>query len=600
MSEKFKFFWQVAIAAQKASRNFSNQGYKLALLTWVILCFCSQTVLAKPSTTTSFYLAQKPDPNEERFLQPQPPVSPLPEEEEDTPSQPPTPPQASPQTENSETIAVKTVIVSGTSIFTEDDLANIIQPLLNRNVTLQELQEATDAITQRYLEQGYITSRAILDQNNITPDGTVTIQVVEGSLEAIEIQGTERLKESYIRNRVELGTGKPLNTGDLEDQLRLLRADPLLDNVEANLRTGSNASQSILVVRVTEANPWSGGLSIDNYSPPSVGSERIVGNLSNANLTGNGDNLGVAFSHTTRSGADTLDFNYRLPVNPMNGTVQLRASFNRNEVVIDDFKALGIRGESELYEISYRQPLVRTPREELALSLGFSYQDGQTFTFAGPTPFGFGPNDEGITTTSVFKFGQDYLLRQPSGSWAFRSQFSIGTALFGATENSEPRVPDGQFLSWLGQIQRVQVINENNFLIGSIDIQLAGDGLLSSQQFVIGGGQSVRGFRQNVRAGDSGVRFSLEDRITLERDEAGIPTFQFAPFLDLGWVWNSAQNSNPLPDQTFIMGVGAGILWTPLPNFNIRLDYGVPLIDLEDRGENAQDNGFYFRAGYQF
>lgn len=597
MSDKSQLFEQVAIASQKASKNFFNQTYKLALLPWVLLYFCSHIASARASTP--FYQAQKPDPNEERFLQPQPPAAPLPEEEV-TPSERPTPRPTTSREEDSNTIPVKTVIVSGTSIFEEDDLANIIQPLLNRDVSLQQLQEAADAITQRYLERGYITSRAIFDPNNITPDGTVTIQVVEGSLEAIEIKGNQRLKESYIRGRVELGTGKPLNTSDLEDQLRLLRADPLLDNVEANLRTGSNPSQSILVVRVTEADPWSGGLSVDNYSPPSVGSERIVASLSNANLTGNGDQLGVAFSHTTRSGADTLDVSYRFPVNPMNGTVQLRASLNRNEVVIDDFRVLGIRGESELYEISYRQPLVRTPREELALSLGFTYQDGQTFTFAGPTPFGFGPNDEGITTTSVFKIGQDYLLRQPSGSWAFRSQFSIGTSLFGATENSEPRVPDGQFFSWLGQIQRVQVINENNFLIASVDVQLAGDGLLSSQQFVIGGGQSIRGFRQNVRAGDSGVRFSLEDRMTLERDEAGVPTFQFAPFFDMGLVWNSEENSNPLPDQTFIMGVGAGIIWTPLPNFNIRLDYGVPLIDLEDRGENAQDNGFYFRAGYQF
>ena len=41
----------------------------------------------------------------------------------------------------------------------------------------------------------------------------------------------------------------------------------------------------------------------------------------------------------------------------------------------------GIRANQDLYEINYRQPLMRSPREEFALSLGFTYQDGQTFLF---------------------------------------------------------------------------------------------------------------------------------------------------------------------------------------------------------------------------
>jgi hemolysin activation/secretion protein len=158
------------------------------------------------------------------------------------------------------------------------------------------------------------------------------------------------------------------------------------------------------------------------------------------------------------------------------------------------------------------------------------------------------------------------------------------------------------FFSWLGQIQRVQVINPDNFLIIQGDLQLTpdGDGLLSSQQLVIGGGQSLRGYRQNVRAGDNGFRVSIEDRITVQRDEAGRPIFQVAPFLDMGQVWNVKNNPNILADQTFLLGLGLGILWEPMTNFNVRLDYGYPIIDLDDRGKNAQDDGFYFRVNYGF
>ena len=129
-----------------------------------------------------------------------------------------------------------------------------------------------------------------------------------------------------------------------------------------------------------------------------------------------------------------------------------------------------------------------------------------------------------------------------------------------------------------------------------IEGQLTPNSLLPSEQFVIGGGQSVRGFRQNARSGDNGLRFSVEDRIAIARDGRGSPIVQIAPFLDLGTVWNTADNpNNPArPDQEFLIGVGVGVLWQVTPLFNIRLDYAPPLIDLDDRGNNLQDEGFYF------
>ncbi|MEH2268963.1 MAG: BamA/TamA family outer membrane protein [Nostoc sp.] len=74
---------------------------------------------------------------------------------------------------------------------------------------------------------------------------------------------------------------------------------------------------------------------------------------------------------------------------------------------------------------------------------------------------------------------------------------------------------------------------------------------------------------------------------------------QLAPFFDSGVIWNVNDNPNQLHKQQFLAGVGLGVLWEPLPNLNMRLDYGLPLINLDDRGENAQDHGFYFSVGYR-
>jgi hemolysin activation/secretion protein len=105
-----------------------------------------------------------------------------------------------------------------------------------------------------------------------------------------------------------------------------LRIDPLFKNIEASLRAGSGVGQSILVVRVTEANPLEASLGVDNYSPPSVGSERLGVNLRYRNVTGLGDEIAGSYYHTTTSGADIFDFSYRVPLNAMNGTFATESS----------------------------------------------------------------------------------------------------------------------------------------------------------------------------------------------------------------------------------------------------------------------------------
>ena len=487
-------------------------------------------------------IAQRPDPNADRLLPSPRPIAPPEEPIDQTPVLPTPPSDSAPESPGvtppplptptpsppaGPTIPVQAINVVGSTVFDQDDLAPILDPLEEREVALTELQQAADAITQLYLNEGYLTSRAILIAQEVV-DGIVTIQVIEGRIGEIQVDGTERLRERYVRRRIELGTNIPLRTDQLEKQLRLLRSDPLLENIEASLRAGAELGESRLIVKVTEADPLFGSIRTDNYSPPSVGSERTGITLAHRNLTGLADRLSVSYDRTTRGGSNVFDFNYQIPVNPMEGTVQLRTVIENNRVLQEPFDAFDIEGESERYEVSFRQPLVRSPREEFALSLGFSHRDGQTLAF-DLIPIGLGANDQGETSTSVFRVGQDYVRRDVRGAWALRSQFNIGTSLFDATTNDQ--LPDSEFLSWLGQTQRVQRVGNDHLLIFQLDAQLTDNALLSSEQFVIGGGQSLRGYRQNARAGDSGIRFSVEDRITLVRNEAGAATFQLDSFL---------------------------------------------------------------------
>jgi hemolysin activation/secretion protein len=501
------------------------------------------------------------------------------------------------QTEIAQATPITKIEVIGSTVFDAAKLDPIIKPLEGKSVTEEQLTDAANAITQLYIKNGYVTSQALYTPQSVV-DGIAKIQVLEGKIEKIEILGTNAVNPDYVRSRTELGIGTPLNTNNLEDQLRLLRADPNFKSIDASLKAGSQAGLSILTITVVEANQFAGSVSFDNFSAPAVGSERMGVGLNYRNLFGLGDVFTANYSRTTTGGSNQYDLGFSIPVNPMNGTVSLRFAPSNYRITQAPFDAFNIRGNSEVYAATYRQPLVRTPREEFALSLGYEYQRGQTFLFNDlAVPFGVGPESDGTSRTSVFKFGQDYTSRDTEGTWSLRSQLSLGTGLFGATYVTSP---SAAFLSWLGQVQRVQVLGTDTILIGSLDTQLSADPLLPSQQFVIGGGQSLRGFRQNARSGDNGIRFSVESRFVMARNEEGRTVFQLAPFVDLGTVWNNSRNLNLLPSQNFLAGGGLGILYEPIKGLNLRLDYALPFVNLSDRGSNLQESSLYFSLGFQF
>ena len=271
----------------------------------------------------------------------------------------------------------------------------------------------------------------------------------------------------------------------------------------------------------------------------------------------------------------------------MDGTLGARylpSSFN---LISEELADLDVQGSSSTYELIYRQPVIRQPNEELAFSLGFRHRTGETLI-----------SDIVIdaTSTSVFQFGQDYLKRDRSGAWRLQSHFNIGTGLLNATDRPDGQA-DGQFFSWLGQIQRAQVINRDNFLIMQGSVQLSADSLLGADQFIIGGANSVRGYSQNARFGDNGFRASIEHRITALRNEDGSNAVQIAPFLDAGGVWNVGANTS---EQRFLLGTGVGLVTNLVENVQARLDVGIPLIEINEPGDSNQDAFLYFSMDYQF
>ncbi|NET09011.1 MAG: ShlB/FhaC/HecB family hemolysin secretion/activation protein, partial [Symploca sp. SIO2B6] len=274
-----------------------------------------------------------------------------------------------------DTIFVERFDIVGSTAFSEEELAEVVKDFTGRNLSFAELLQARSAITQLYVDNGYVTSGAFIPPQTL--DGNVVmIEILEGTLEEINVEVEGRLRPRYVRRRLALAGKAPLNVNDLLEGLQLLQLNPLIDTISAELAAGVRPGTSILDVEVDQADTFNLNLLLNNGRSPSVGSFRRQVQATERNLTGLGDTIAVGYSNT--DGSDTVDFNYTLPVNPRNGTVNFSIGTTESEVIEDPFDELNIESESRYYELTYRQPIFQTPAEEFALSLTASRRESRS------------------------------------------------------------------------------------------------------------------------------------------------------------------------------------------------------------------------------
>ncbi len=489
-------------------------------------------------------------------------------------------------------IVVKSFDVIGSSVFSPEELKQAVQPYQNRPLSLPELFQARSVITKLYTDSGYVNSGAYIPPQELD-NGTVTIAILEGELEDINVTGTKHLNPNYIKSRINSAAGKPVNVDSLLEALQLLRLDPLIANVSAELSAGIRPGTSLLDIQVEETDAFKITSSLNNGRSPSVGTfQRSLG-LNHGNLFGFGDRLELDYTNT--DGSDSFDFAYGFPVNAKDGKIKLAFGLNSNDVIEDPFNPLDIQSESRYYELNLRQPIVLKPDREFALGLSFSRQESETSLLDTPFALSRGADEDGETKISAIRFFQELVNRDDNKVFALRSQFSLGVDLFNATSNSN--APDSTFFAWRGQTQWVRRLGDDFLLLLQGDIQLAGSGLVPLEQFRAGGVDSVRGYRQDLILGDNGIFTSAELRIPLFRIDKIGGLVQLAPFFDLATVWNS--DDVEIEDST-LPAVGVGLNFKAGDNFNARLDWGIPLTSVDAEGSSLQEDGVYFSLDYNF
>src|SRR2546428_13534564 len=132
-------------------------------------CLLAESVLAQVPPV------QVPPP----FPAPPPPlpeeIRPIPPPGSVLPPPPPPPPQKGAPLPLS--VFVKEIRITGSTVFTPEQLAQVTAPYTNRKLSSEDLEALRVALTKFYIDRGYVTSGAIIPDQAITEGVNIEFQI---------------------------------------------------------------------------------------------------------------------------------------------------------------------------------------------------------------------------------------------------------------------------------------------------------------------------------------------------------------------------------------------------------------------------------------
>lgn len=484
-------------------------------------------------------------------------------------------------------IFAKRFDITGNQVIPSNELATIVQPYANRELTTEQLEQLRQQLISLYLTKGYVNSGVIIPDQNVA-DGVIRLTVIEGRLTSLEIAGLQYYSKAYIGTLLGENSQAPLNVNRLQERLQLLQQDSRIKRINAELKPGEKPGEATLGVKIEEESPYKMTLRFHNDAAPSTGPYKGEVSLAHRNLLGFGDTLHADFGIT--EGAQDYAGSYTLPLASTDTAFSLYYRRSGSNVIEEQFEGLNIESISETFGLKIRQPLYRAMSGEFALSLTGELRRSQSKLLGRSFSFSPGEHD-GAARVSVLRFGQEYLYRAPGYLFALNSTFNLGLSVGNATTNHNE--PDSRFFSWLGQLILLSRIGQTPLqAMFKTNAQVAANSLLPLEKFGLGGMNSVRGYRNNQLVRDNGVNSSLELRMPVINDEKGWGVLQLVPFADFGWGWNT-DLATPKPEV--IGSVGAGFRWNFLERFNLEFYYGYGIERVSVSNKELADQGIHFQ-----
>lgn len=540
------------------------------------------------TTSALAQIVPQADPNQiERRFEPRPRAT-IPS----TPIVTPAPAPEARQMDPSIRLVLKQIDVKGNTLYSDEEMRALYADKIGKDISLSEVQAIANAITVKYRTDGYVLSQAVLPAQKID-DGRVTIQVVEGFVQNVVVEGEtakRKLVEQYANH---IRTEGPLNIKTLERYLLLANDLPGV-SARAVLRPSTTTTGAADVIVTVEEDKFEGSFSVDNRGTDFLGPVQFTTVLTGNNLAGIYD--GTTFRNVLTSDPSELQF-YDVRHEEQIGTDGTKflgiASYSHSEPgsTLDQFD---VKGESLAFSLGGSHPFIRSRNENLTVRSNIDYRNTTT-DFAG-----FELSDDKIRALRV---GVEYD-RADAWNGVNLISFEVGQGLpiFGATDAGINRSrTDGvdDFTKFNIDLSRLHTINDAWSVLASATGQYSLDPLLSAEEFSLGGANFGQAYDPSELTGDHGAAARIELRYGDITSFDYFNSYQLYTYYDIGAVWQKTSAVNTTSNRQSLSDAGVGVRFNITNYVSADTQLAVPLT--RDVATNGNDSpNVFFRLTARF
>ncbi|WP_424244623.1 hemolysin activation/secretion protein [Elusimicrobium posterum] len=381
-----------------------------------------------------------------------------------------------------------------------------------------DLQQLQSEVQKMYVDKGYIGARVYFDFTNVKQK-LLDVVVDEGFVEDIVMAdaATETPLDNFrarwqIADAFPYKKGKILNLRHIEqglDQINKLSSN----NAVMDVRPGDKEGGSVIFINNNKSATTQLTAGYDNSGQSSTG--RYKGNISISqdNLFSINDNLFLNASSTLWNNrdlrySDSYTASLRVPL----GYWTLSNNFSYSKYLtttkgsVSSFES---SGDSTSNTFAVERMFLRGSSYKLSLGAQLTVKDSKNYL----EDVFLDTSSRLLSTGSVYATGTYY---SRWGSFFGKLTYNRGLDIFGSEkdENIQYGQPRAQFDSFALYLNYSKDFWKVNYTV-SVDSQYSGDDLFSSEQMMIGGEGTVRGFRENSISGEKGFYIRNDFRIPL-------------------------------------------------------------------------------------
>ncbi len=467
---------------------------------------------------------------------------------------------------------------------------------LNKPFTKNDIEDLKQIIIDEYVRNGYPLVDICIPPQDIT-DGILHIGVIESKLNEIRISGNYWFRQSCLRQYLRVEEGEIIDYPLLESDLYWINRNPFR-RASIVLQPGPHPGTTDIELKTEERFPLRVFGGVDNRGTIPVGRNRGFVGFNWGNAFGLDHILSFQFTGTEHFDAlKGYAGSYNAPL-PWHHNLYFYAGYAQVKLKHIDHDFTN-KGRNYEFSTRYEIPLIDyNPTWNHGFQIGFDYKKtNNTLNFSDTPVF----DNEVQLTQGVFEYWLD-AERDWGNLWLnvdfVFSPFRILNHQTSAAYDTLRPGAKPRYLYLNGEVEGTYNLPWYMTFVARAYWQWTDFTLLPSEEFWLGGFDTVRGYYERILAGDSGAILNLElysppltpiqwlDLPCLRGCDF-CEILQFLIFFDYG---TATVCHRVIPDQRlnrYLIGIGPGLRYYIDDHLEIRADLGFQLHKYRDHKSHS-------------